>query len=361
MNAPRSFHAGLSCLPGCLLLLAGCQSTPKSNLTDEQLRQRALFCLKRGLEYEQNPVIRAQAVEALQEVDPESVAWIREALRDPEPGVRFAACMALGMLRDKNARQLLLTRVEDEDPNVRVAAVFALHRLKDYRYTSQLADALLTHHDPTVRANAAIALGRLGEKPSIRLLRRTKKDKDDRVHMQGLEARARLGDEQAIKNLIIMTHGTAGAPQAFAALALGRAGVKRAADALRTRLEEGPHIETKLAAARALGMLGYPDGYELALKYLTWKKAGLTKPPEESPEIQTMRVRSNAALALGAIGHPAALPHLHHLMENYPDPRVQLCAAKAIIEILNRTIRRPRSASPNPIAHGKPPAREAAP
>jgi HEAT repeat protein len=49
---------------------------------------------------------------------------------------------------------------------------------------------------------------------------------------------------------------------------------------------------------------------------------------------QIMRVRSMAALALGAIGDPAALPALKHRLEAQDDPRVQLAAARAILEIL---------------------------
>jgi HEAT repeat protein len=351
MNARRCFPAGRFLLVGCLMSAAGCQAPPKLDLDDTQLRQRAMMYLKRGVQYEQNAVVRAQAIEALQDSGDEgAVAWIREATRDPEPGVRFAACMALGTLRDERSAQLLLTRVEDENPNVRIAAVFAIHRMKDYRFTNRLADALIASEDPAVRGNAAVALGRLGEKPSIRLLRRTEKDADARVRLQGLEAAAMLGDERAIKSLILMTHGPVGAHQAFAALALGQAGVQRAVDPLRIRLAEGPHLETRLAAARALGMLGYDDGFGLAVQSLTWSRTGPVRPGEDPPDLQTMRVKSSAALALGAIGNRLALPYVYQQMEKDPDPRVQLSAADAILSILNHG--RPRNRAPEraPIA-----------
>ena len=78
-------------------------------------------------------------------------------------------------------------------------------------------------------------------------------------------------------------------------------------------------------AARALGMQRCEDGYDLALASLNWN-APQRDLPDDPPELQVMRVRSMAALALGQIGRPDALGPLKQLMENGDDPRVQLAA-----------------------------------
>jgi HEAT repeat protein len=45
-------------------------------------------------------------------------------------------------------------------------------------------------------------------------------------------------------------------------------------------------------------------------------------------------VRTNAALLLGEIGDPRALPRLRDLAENSEDPRLQVAAAYAICRIV---------------------------
>jgi HEAT repeat protein len=110
----------------------------------------------------------------------------------------------------------------------------------------------------------------------------------------------------------------------------------QARSALRTRLRYAPYPEARLAAARALGMHGLTEGYDLALESLTWNQPARDL-PDDPPEVQVMRVRSMAALALGNIGQRAALEPLKKVMEEDDDPRVQLAASTAILMILNGT------------------------
>ena len=97
MNRTRLMWVLLACWVG-----GGC--TPanpylQSPARMTRLKERALEALKRGVRYEQ-PVVRAQAIESLQEEAPEAaLAWIRTGLHDEHPAVRFAAAMALGTLR----------------------------------------------------------------------------------------------------------------------------------------------------------------------------------------------------------------------------------------------------------------------
>jgi len=198
-------------------------------------------------------------------------------------------------------------------------------------------DALVRNEDPVVRRNAALALGRLHNKDVIPLLNKVMADDDDDgVRIQALEALAFLGEPYAINRFIHDAYGGIGFKQPFALLTLGHVTGEQALGALRTRLEGAPYLEAKLAAARGLGMHGYHDGYELALKSLTWNKPkeGLRDDP---PATQIMRVRSMAAMALGDIGKREALGPLYHRMETDTDPRVQLAAATAVLMILDKS------------------------
>jgi HEAT repeat protein len=338
--------AVIAMAPGC----AGPAATTTSR-QDGDYRREAVQHLKRAIRFPDNPVIRAQAIEAFQDMAPmDGLVWIREATRDPVPGVRFAACMGLGTLRDQVSKELLLTRVEDVDPSVRVAAIFGLHRLGDYGHSSELADYLLNHQERMVRANAATALGRLGETKAVPLLRKADRDEEEIVRMQALEARALLQDEAAIKDLLVMTHGYAGEQQAFACMVLGQAGVVKSVDALRLRLRDGPHLETKLVAARALAMVGHADGAALSRKMLSYRPPALGTKATESPEILQMRIRSLAALAIGALGERSSLAALGKLLKDDGDPRVQVAVARSMLEILERSERAPWTSSRQPVA-----------
>jgi HEAT repeat protein len=57
---------------------------------------------------------------------------------------------------------------------------------------------------------------------------------------------------------------------------------------------------------------------------------------DDTPYNQAMRVRSMAAQALGDIGEAEALPALQGRLEAQDDPRVQVAAAKAILQVLGR-------------------------
>ncbi len=173
--------------------------------------RRAVDVLKAALRYEANPVVRVEAVEALESYgDPSVLPWLRSALLDGHPAVRFAACVALGRLKDHVATGALRNCAADEDPSVRAAALFALHRLGHPEGTGRLATFLLTHKEATVRRNAALLLGLMEEPGAIRILAKAMKDPDAGVRQHALEAMARLGNAEARQELVFMTNAGVG-------------------------------------------------------------------------------------------------------------------------------------------------------
>lgn len=317
--------------------LAGCmEPTPAAPRTELELRREAERYVRAALRFPDNPAVRAQAMEAAaKQLGPEAQLLLKQGLSDDHPSVRFAACMALGHLADLDARNVVQPMVHDADPSVRVAAYFALERMGDPSYREPWRDALLKAEAPEVRRNAALALGRLRNKKVIPLLQKAAaEDRDDGVRLQSLEALAFLGDADAIGRFIHDAYGGLGFRQPFALLTLGHAQGAEVISALRTRLNGAPYIEAKLAAARGLGMHGYDDGFELAVKALRWNSPE-DDLPEDPPENQIRRVRTMAAMALGEIGRGDALGALDRLMTQSRDPEVQLAAATAILMILN--------------------------
>jgi len=326
--------AGFGCVT-LLLLSVGCAQVPKATprVDHVELERRSLDCLKAAIRYEHNPSVRIEAVEALESSGhEEGLPWIRSALLDEHPAVRFAACVAVGRSRDAVAEQRLRALVDDEDASVQVAALFALHRLGHEELTGRIPTYLLHHEDVTVRRNAALVLGFLDEPGAIKVLARAMRDADEGVRKHALEAMARLGNQEARQELAFMTNSGVGSDEVFAIGALAETGDRIYLEAFRYKLRTAVHLETRLAAARALGRLGSDEGSELAMRALKTSRP-FRRDPDDSGAGQILRARQLAAAALGAIGRSDALPACAALIGDPTDPRVQVSAARAVLEI----------------------------
>jgi len=316
---------------GCLCL-AGCSGLAGPTKDMRQLRDQAAEALRIGVRYPQMATVRAYAVEAMQQVGTKDMRpWIRQAVHDDNPAVRFAACIALGTLRDSLATDAIAPLASAPVTSDRIAAIFALHRLGDTARTHKLAEYLLNDSDPANRRHAAFVLGRLGERGAIKLLARAMRDDDRGVRTNALESMALLGSPEAVSTLVANCFSGIGAEETLAILALGRLNDPKHRDLFKDRLVKGQYVETQLAAARALGALKDRSGFDLALKSLDY--VARKDQPDDPAWNQQHRVREMAALALGAIGDRRALPRLGQVLEHADDPRLQIAAARAILEI----------------------------
>lgn len=313
---------------------AGCAATAPP--PGGQLRDLATQCLRNGARLADRPDVRGMALEASSRVlKSEAPLLLREGLKDEYPFVRFTACMGLGELNVKDAREVIKPLVNDRDGSVRVAAYFALERMGDTSHRLEWRDATIRAEEPAVRRNAVTALGRLNDKKVAALLwKAATTDADEGVRIQAVESLAYLGDSQAVSRLIHDAYGGLAFKQPFSLLALGKVRDDRVVPALRTRLAGAQYLEAKLAAARSLGMQGLADGYSVALQSLTWNQPR-TDLPDDPPANQIMRVRMMAAMALGDIGKEEALGPLTETMKNPDDERIQVAAAASILMILN--------------------------
>ena len=321
-----------------LAAVVGCRApAPRPSAVGRtQLRQQVMDYLSAAVAYPHNPVVRVEAVEALEAIGrDQSKVWIRTSLADEHPAVRFAACVALGRLRDRGAIDALRRCAADEDASVAAAAAFALHRLGDTDRSGLIPSLLVSSKIVAVRRNAALLLGLLGEPSAVQILAGAMRDKEESVRHHVLEALARLGNPEACRELRFMANAGVGAVEVFAINALAATRDQAFVETYQYKLATAPHIETRLAAARALGMLGIDDGYETAVIAL----GGRIKPLEDVKDPvadQRLRITLLAISALGEIGREEAVALLERQMIESKDPRVQTAAAGVLGQLLER-------------------------
>jgi HEAT repeat protein len=198
---------------------------------------------------------------------------------------------------------------------VQIAVRFALHKLGITDYSHDLEDTARAD-EPGVRGNTALALGLLGEKSGMKILRVLSRDPDPTVRQQAYEAMWRLGDHGAVDDLVALTLSKYVDDQMIGLLALAGPREPSVREHVRSGLTSD-YIEVALVAARAMGMLGSDEGYRVAEK---GSKGG------------DARQRFLAALAFGAIGRTDSQKFLRPLLKD-KDPRVRVAAAAAVLQL----------------------------
>ena len=262
--------------------------------------------------------LRCNAIEAISDQLPDDAPGpIFQALQDQAAPVRFAGAMAAGKLKLESAHNVLLAMAPDSDIRVQAAVRYALHRMGDTRYSHDL-EKFSVNLDPRIRGTTAQVLGLLGEPSAIPILMRLRADSRPEVRIQASEALWELGDHQGMTDLL--GDSISGYPddQIIALLALAK---PKVSDPSVIGTERGALTsdfpEVSLAAARAMGMLGSDEGWNVAVPYVT----------SNDP----LR-RSLAAMALGAIGRPDLQPYLLVLLKD-SEPAVRISAATAILQV----------------------------
>src|SRR5690349_22661670 len=89
------------------------------------------------------------------------------ALNDEIPVVRVAAAHAILSLPGAEAANLLLPLLKEKDEFVRREVTFAIGESRSRSATTMLIDLLLHDKKPSVRAAAAVALGKIGDASAL--------------------------------------------------------------------------------------------------------------------------------------------------------------------------------------------------
>ena len=177
----------------------------------ENLAGRAAKIVLAGLE-DTDPQVRTNAVEVVATTGRmELMPRVEELLTDEFVPVRFAAALAVGDTKYSSAKIRLSKLLKTPDENTALSVAYALYKLGDKTKFSAIAKRL-TNKDMNIRANAALLIGKSGNKDGIALLWQAMeaKDSDDKVRLQAAESLARLGDEAVYPKLwtIILNSNT---------------------------------------------------------------------------------------------------------------------------------------------------------
>src|SRR4029079_1492114 len=118
--------------------------------------------------------------------------------------------------------------------------------------------------NPRVREDAAFVLGLLGEKSAINVLQHMTSDEDTDVRHAVADAMWRLGDERGLKVLVSGTVSNFADDRMLCLIALAGPRDRRVDEHIRGKLTDD-WVEVALVAARAMGDLGFDDGYGVAM------------------------------------------------------------------------------------------------
>jgi HEAT repeat protein len=302
---------------------------PRGSVSAVRLTPQAMRIVRASLA-DKDPPVRSSAVEVVAATKLLALMpKVQRLMRDEVAPVRFLAILAAGDLQYALAEAELKQLLQDKDENVKIAAAYALTKLGRTQYAKIFYNAT-TSTDQTVRANAALLLGKSGDQAALPYLYRTlqSKDSQDKVLLQAAESIAMLGDEQILKRLWGMVYSGYADDRVMGIRALGALGTSKAKEILITKLHD-PVLEVRLAAAGQLGKLGDPIGERQALEVFTKNlTVGMDRGDLE-------RVNVLTALAIGEIGTENLLPFLPQLLQD-ESKFARLAAAKAVFQYVMR-------------------------
>jgi HEAT repeat protein len=272
-----------------------------------------------------DPQLRANAVEVVASSRQlRLMPQVQKLVADPVVPVRFAAILAIGDMGFAPAKDQVGPLLNDANLNIKIAASYAMSRLGQPQCYQDICTAVASS-DQTVRANAALLLGKSGQKEGIRFLYWTlqRDDSSDMVILQTAEAIAMLGDRRIYPKLWTRLISAYADDRVIGIRAMGALGTDEAKSAIVTMLDDAVP-EVRLAAAEQLGRLGDSAGEaEILAVFETKLLADMDAQGQQ-------RIKMLAALAIGEIGTPRSAKYLPQLLQD-PSKHVRLAAAKAVL------------------------------
>lgn len=245
-----------------------------------------------------------------------------KALTDRDVEIREGATRALGELSYPRVVMPLCSALRDTEWTVRLTAIEALSQINDPRSIEALA-SVLKDEKPAVHKAAMEVLVKFGT-PAVNALTRALTDKIAIARLNAAVALGKIGDKNATPALINAL-GDAEAPVREAvAHALGLIGDQRAIDPLSTLLQDG-NARVADAVAQALHKIGLPTDPASQARFAVarndWNRAVALGASALDALVGALNnessdVRRNAAKSLGLIGDARAVTALLKAMHD---------------------------------------------
>lgn len=313
-----------------MVLQAGCieeQSFTKpaveqSKVDVSRLESRALRIVREALA-DENGVIRIHAIEVIVTTQRrELMPQVLKLLADEQVHVRFGAGVAVGDMEYTAGEYMIKPMLEDPNPNAKIAAAYALVRLGRVEYAEKIRDAAKST-DQTVRANAALLLGKLGDKNNLPLLYDVLRDLDsaDKARLQAVESIARLGDERIYKDKLWALLISKYADVRWSGIqSMGLLNTVDAKNAIITMLNDEVR-EVRLCAAEQLARMGDLAGEQEVLVYFK----------TQSPDLnQASTANIFATMAIGRMATAPGTKYLPKLLQSRSKV-IRLTAAQSVL------------------------------
>lgn len=271
----KTERARLSLLMLCLLVcgLASCSTqaiADARNDTDApvtliELRDDAID-LVQAASREEDPFLRANAIEAMQSVPERAQPMAQLGLDDDQAVVRFTALVTIGKMQLRDLGPAAKRLMDDPNASVRAAAMFAAKRCGMDVDISEMAE-LMASPDPSVRSNVVMLLGMMDDPSALPMIQaqsrvpmpnqRVDKLRRALVRVQVAEAEVRLGEQDALSPLRAAAYSEFDEVRVLAVTMLGRLRDASAETGLMAMVEQKDKpIELRLAAAAAVSQIG---------------------------------------------------------------------------------------------------------
>jgi len=246
---------------------------------------------------------------------PDGTALVAPLIHDPSAEVRAEAAAAVGRLGDEDAPMLLFELLGDESELIQESAMESLSRMSPPRVLPLLVQALASG-DADARVRAAQTLGLLRDGAALPALVVASRDEREAVRAAAMQALGELGGPEALVVLREGLQDASGVVRQQAVLALGRLREPESAPLLLPLVAaEDPRL--RFAAVRALGQIRNPAAVPTLLPLLGDSRKEL---------------RFAAVEALGQIRAPEAVRPLVETLRD-PDRNLRRAAAEGLGEI----------------------------
>lgn len=314
-----------------IIIAGGCAAQQKEKKTlavdvapikVQSLKTSAMAILENSFT-DSNPYMRNHAIEvALSTGQKQMITDIIQRLTDDSAAVRFTASVAIGDMECQTCQDLLNKTLRDENENVQIAAAYSLTKFGDKSHYRQIRDAAISSNG-TLRANALLLLGKLGNPDDTQLLYLALKDLDaqDKVHLQAVDSLAVMKDAKIYKSklwpLLISKYAD---DRVMGIRGMGALATKEAIDAIEKTLKNDDILEVRLVAAEELGRLGKTNGLEEVVKYF-----------QTNPNLNEATMATGTAVtAIGKIKIDILTGYLAKSLESQ-SPYIRLVAAQSVL------------------------------